>query len=421
MRTKLTLGLVLVGTATLAARGDWPQFRGPGGLATSADKGLPVRWGPTENIAWKTPLPGPGTSSPVVKGKRVFVTCYSGYGVPGASGTMEDLKLHVVCVGLDDGKILWDKTVAPRLPEFRFGGRNTHGYASGTPAADDGRVYAFFGRTGVVAFDHAGNQLWHTPVGDKVHEWGSGSSPVLYGDMVIVNAGVESGALVALDKTTGKEAWRVPGMRETWASPLVVELPGGKAEVVMSSQGRVMGIDPESGEVLWTCQGLRNYACPTPVAHAGVVYVVGDRFQPTALAIRAGGRGDVTNSHVLWRVNKGPVVPSPVYHDGHLYFAHDTLRIAYCLDARDGKVVYEERLRPESDILYPSPVLADGKLYYLSRDGRGFVLKAGPEYEVLAANERLERSAFNASPAVAGGRLLLRSDRHLYCITNEKN
>jgi outer membrane protein assembly factor BamB len=408
------------GQATKAGA-DWPQFRGPGGRAISSDTGLPLKWSARENLSWKTELPGPGTSSPIVKGERIFVTCYSGYGIrSGDPGDMAKLKRHVVCLGLGDGKVLWDRAIDSKLPEEPFTNRMpNHGYASSTPAADDERVYAFFGKTGVVAFDHAGKQLWQADVGSKVHGWGSAASPILHGDLVIVNACTESESLVALDKKTGKEVWRLPGIQETWASPVLVELPEGKTELVLSAQGRVHGLDPATGKSLWTAKGLSNYVCPTPVAHDGVIYVLGDRFQPTAMAIRAGGRGDVTASHVLWRTNKAGVVSSPLYHDGHLYFAHDTLKIAYCLDARTGKVVYEERLLPESDLIYPSPVLGDGKLYYLSRDGRMFVLAAGTRFQVLVVNDRIDRGLYNASPVIADGRLLLRSDRYLYSVGNK--
>lgn len=396
---------------------DWPQFRGPGGKATGTGTGLPVKW-TASDVRWKTDLPGPGASSPIIKNGKIFLTCFTGYGVAqGNPGNMDSLKRHVLCLDRASGKILWNQPVESKLPDQKFGDRlPLHGYASSTPVADDERVYAFFGKSGVFAFDHAGKQLWQTPVGDGIHGWGSGTSPVLFGDLVLVNACVESQSLVALDKKTGMEKWRLPRVRESWSSPLLVDLPGGKTEVIICTAGKIHGIDPATGKELWTCKGIGSYVCPTPVAHEGVVYAIGDRFKPTAVAVRAGGRGEVTSSHVLWSIGKGSVVPSPVFHNGFLYFAHDTLSTAYCVDAATGKVVYEERLLPQTDYLYPSPVVADGKLYYLSRSGQVFVLPAAPKFQILAVNDRLERSTFNASPVVHNGELLLRSDKTLYCI-----
>jgi len=254
-------------------------------------------------------------------------------------------------------------------------------------------------------------------VGSDLNGWGSAASPVLHGNLVIVNASVESQSLVALDKATGKERWRAPGIRDAWNTPLVVELPGGKSEIVVPILKKVLAFDPTNGKQLWSCDNEINwYICPSAVAHDGVVYSIGGRGSGGGIAVRAGGRGDVSGSHVVWKLKKGSNVSSPVYHDGHVYFAHENLGIAYCVNAKSGEVVYEQRLEPEPGQIYASPVLAGKRLYYVSRGGRTVVLAATPKFEQLAHNPALDRSTHNATPAISGDHLLLRSDKYLYCI-----
>jgi len=395
---------------------DWAQFRGPGGRAISDGVGLPLTWSATENIVWKTALPGPGASSPVVLGDRVFVTCYSGYGVGGSGrGEMSDLKLHVVCVDRESGRILWDRHVEPRLPEqARI--RDDHGYASSTPVAEGDRVYVFFGKSGVLAFDFEGNPLWRTEVGSQLHGWGSAASPVLFGDLLIVNASVESESLVALDKRTGKKVWRAGGIREAWNTPVLVPLEGGVHELVVAMPQKVLGFDPVTGRQLWDCGNeITWYIAPSVVAHDGVIWSIGGRSGVAAVAVRAGGRGDITATHRLWTSEKGSNVSSPIVHEGHLYWMNDSRGIAFCAEAMTGRIVYEEQIERAGQI-YASPVLANGRLYYLSRSGRAFVVAASPRYELLAVNDLRDGSTFNASPAVVCNRLFIRSDKFLYCL-----
>lgn len=394
---------------------DWPQFRGPGGQGVSAAKGLPVTWSATENVVWKTELPGAGTSSPIIVGPRVFITCFSGYGLPGQErGDQELLKLHLLCLDRTSGRILWNQEVAPRLPEQPTM-REGHGYASSTPAADTERIYAFFGRSGVVAFNHEGKQLWKSDVGSQLNGWGSAASPVLFGDLVIVNASVESESVVALNKKTGQEVWRKNGIREAWNTPLLVTLADGKTELVVATMGKLFGLNPTTGEELWSCAtGIGWYMVPSLVAHDGIIYCIGGR-SGGSLAVRAGGRGDVTETHRIWTGRKGSNVSSPIVHKGHLYWMHENQGIAYCAETKSGEIVYEQRV-DGADQVYASPVLSEDKLFYVTRTGRSFVVAAKPTFELIAKNAPIERSIFNASPAVAGNHLFLRSDRHLYCL-----
>jgi outer membrane protein assembly factor BamB len=389
---------------------EWLQFRGPGGQGTTNEKNLPLTWSDTENVVWKTELPGFGASSPIALGERLYVTCYSGYGLDGQdAGELEDLKLHVVCLS-QDGDIIWDTKVEPRQPESER--VRDHGYAGPTPVTDGEHLYVFFGKTGVLKFDLDGNQLWQTGVGEETHGWGCGTSPVLYQDLVIVNASVESGSLVAIDKNSGKEAWRAGGMKASWNTPHLVSTVDGKQELVVSVKDKVLAFDPGTGRPLWNCEGIPDYVCPSIVSHDGVVYVIGGR-QSKAIAIRAGGKGDVTDSHRLWEAKAGANVCSPVIHEGHLYWVSDKNTVAYCVRLADGEVMYAERFPSQP---YASPLLGDGKLYIVTRNGGTYVLAAKPEYEQLAHNRFDDRSTFNASPIAANGRLLLRSDRFLYCI-----
>jgi outer membrane protein assembly factor BamB len=306
------------------------------------------------------------------------------------------------------------------MPEQEYEGPflTLHGYASSTPASDGNRVYVFFGKSGVHAFDLAGRPLWETSVGADTNEWGSGTSPVVSENLVIVNASAESGTLVALNKDDGKVVWTAQGMESSWNTPLLVAV-GDRKELVISVEGRVRAFDPKTGKDLWSCLGIEDYVCPSLVAHQGVVYGIGGRSN-TTLAIRAGGQGDVTTSHLLWKINRGSNVCSPVYHEGRLYWTSENRGIVYCVNAKEGTVVYEERLDPAPDRIYASPVLANGKLYVVSRTKGTYVIAAQPTFKLLAHNTLEDPSVFNASPAASDGQLFLRSDRTLYCIGKKR-
>lgn len=400
---------------------DWLRFRGPNGSATSEEKGLPLTWSGAENIVWKTPLPGPGASSPIVVDNRVFVTCYSGYGVDRDNpGDQSALRLHLICADRATGKIRWDQVIEPSLPEENLGKfMKLHGYASGTPASDGQVVYAFFGRTGVFAFDLDGHELWRADVGEGTHGFGTGTSPILYKNLVIVNASVESSCLIALDKQSGREVWRAPEIMDSWNTPVLVGAGRDKQELVLDTKDRLRGFDPETGEMLWHCKGPNDprYICPSPVAGDGIVYALHGYFGPM-VAVETGGRSDVGSTHERWRseARMGSNVPSPLLHEGYLYWTNEKGGV-FCVNAKTGQEMYKGQLDPKPDLVYASPVAADGKLYYVSRTGGTYVLAAKPEFELLAHNTiATDDSVFNASPVVCGSRLLLRSDRFLYCI-----
>jgi outer membrane protein assembly factor BamB len=410
------VGLVVI-PAALA--GDWMQFRGPGGQGVSDDKGLPEKWSETENIAWKANLPGPGSSCPITVGDAIFVTCYSGYAESaGNPGDPKDLMRHLVCLDRKTGAIRWTKDVKPELPEsvYKPGGTDgQHGYASSTPASDGKNLFVFFGKSGVFCFDLTGKQLWSKSVGKGTTGWGSATSPVLYNDLVIVNAGVESGALVALNKSDGSEAWRLPGTGSAWSSPMLVDVPGGKPELVLNlagKPGKIVGLDPGTGKKLWSCDGNSDgYVCASVVSHDGVVYAIAGRSS-RSVAVKAGGTGDVKE---LWTCRNDSRVNSPIYHEGHLYWLNEQRSAAMCVDAATGKEVYSQRLSGVEKC-YASAVYADGKIYYVTNNGTTLVIAAKPKYELIATNKLADTSRSNASPVVDNGRLLIRTDKHLYCV-----
>jgi outer membrane protein assembly factor BamB len=395
---------------------DWRQFRGPGGQGISDEKGLPVEWGTNKNIAWKIKLPGAGASCPVTLSNRVYVTCYSGYGMDTKMpGNQKDLKRHFVCVDRIQGKITWTKDFDPVLPEHNYSGEGSyHGYAASTPITDGERLYVFFGKSGVFCFDLDGKQIWHSPVGKGTSGWGSGASPILYKNLLIINASVEDNALVAFDKMTGKEVWRAKDFRQAWGTPILAPNPEQGTELVLSSQGRVTGVDPESGEELWFASFANSYICPSVVMNKDTIYAIGAGSQ--SVAIKTGGCGSVNKTHVLWRQNRGSNAGSPVYHDGHLYWASESGGVVHCQEVATGKPVYSERL-PDAKRVWASPVFADGKLYYVSQDKGVYVVAARPKFELLARNVFTDDdSRSNASLAISDGHLFLRNDQYLYCI-----
>jgi outer membrane protein assembly factor BamB len=461
-RFVVSLGLgLLTFCAGPAPAGDWPRFHGPDGSGISRDtQPLPVKWSETENLKWKYKLPGPGSSSPIVVGPRVFVTCWTGYGMDSDNpGDEKDLRRHLLCLDRDTGNVLWDQSVEPVLPEDSYSGRFTeHGYASHTPVSDGEHVYVFFGKTGALAFDLDGKKLWQTSVGtgSGPHGWGSASSPILYKNLVIVTASAESKSLVALDKETGKEVWRRQdaGFSGTWGTPILVDCGTGRTDLVIAVPFHVWGFNPDDGKLRWQCEGLASDSiCASAVGRDGVVYALetGPRGGGT-MAVRAGGEGDVTKTRVLWRGKERTRIGTPIVNSGRIYWFSN--RTANCLDAATGKPIYQKRLdggtaapapgpagagpagpgaagpgrgrrrgggpggRPNiRGMDYSSPVLADGKIYFVSRSGVIYVYAAGPEFKLRGQNHfASDHGDFSATPAVSDGQLFIRSSKYLYCV-----
>lgn len=362
---------------------EWTQFRGPNGQGIAATAKLPVKWSKTENILWKIDLPGPGASSPVIFKDRIYLTCFTGFGVQGMPGKMENLERHLLCVD-KDGKIVWQKAIKAKLPETPTM-REGHGYASSTPVVDGEHIYVYYGITGAFAFDHKGNQVWQADLGDKINGFGSANSPILFGDMVIFNASIESESLFALDRRTGKEKWRVRGIRESWNSPIVVDVDS-KKQLVFAIMGKVLGLEPLTGEQIWSCATeIGWYMVPGLVERDGLIFCTGGRSSQ-AFAVKTGGKGDVSRTHRAFTFNRGTNVSSPLWHDGHVYWFNDNTATAFCADMKTGKIVFEEKLERANQV-YGSPVLADGKIYCIDRSGKTYVIAAKPTFQVLATND----------------------------------
>lgn len=441
-----TLGLSIILLATSVSHtiaSDWSRFRGPNGSGVSPDtETTPATWTDTENVKWSIDLPGPGSSCPIVVGDKVFVTCWSGYGLDrNEPGDQEDLKRHLVCVSRENGKVLWDQSIDPYLPEDEYGGMFAeHGYASHTPVSDGENVYAFFGKTGVVAFDRDGNKLWQTSVGTEsgVQNWGTASSPLLYKNLVIVPAAAENHALVALDKETGSEVWKqeAEGFAGTWGSPILVDGPDGDKQIVLAVPGEIWAFNPDSGKLKWYSKGPGDNSYTSSVVTSdGNIFALGNRDGDT-IAVKVGGKGDVSESNILWTSRERGGIGSPLVHDGLIYWI--SRDIATCIDAATGEEVYQERLETPpadetaaeeaggrrgrfSNSSYSSVVAADGKLYFITRQGLCYVLKLGPEFEQLAVNRfGNDEGDFSATPAISDGELFIRSSEKLYCVSEKK-
>ncbi len=438
MKPLLAAILLSAGLALSSIAGqNWPQLRGPDADGIAGDADIPLTWSEKENMAWKTELPGPGSSSPVIWGGKVFVTCWSGYGDRDGADDMTKLVRRLVCLSLEDGKILWDSAVPAAQPEDPFQGMLTeHGYASNTPVTDGERVFVFFGKSGALAFDLDGKQLWQADLGkgSSNRRWGSAASPMLWKDSLIVNASDESRAIYALDKKTGSQLWKADGdvLDLAYSSPVAVEREGGITDLVVAVPQELWALNPETGRLRWyAMHELPGNVSPALVVTADSLIMTGG-FPRTATAAfsRRGGKGDVTAANKLWEASDSSYVPSPVLHEGRLYVINDQ-GFAICMDAKTGQTVFRERAlqqtgggfgrRGGGKPFYASPILVNGKLYCVSRRNGALVMAAEPQFKILATNViEGDTSQFNSTPAVSGSRMLLRSQRAVYCIQSAK-
>ena len=438
----LLLTALAVTSPGASAAGDtnWPQWRGPDGSGISTERNLPEEWGETKNVRWKTPLPGKGHSSPVVWGKRVFVTtAVEGAAVPGAKAVEHKIEgqvwkhpdsvgadrkhtLKVIALDRDTGRILWEQTAWEGTPYDDRHRKSS--FASATPATDGRMVYAYFGTEGLYAYDMAGKLAWTANVGKLANSgMGTGTSPILHENFVIIQADEEDGnnsSIVAYEKKTGKEVWRTPRkVQISWATPLLVNT-GKRTELITSGNESVISYDPATGKELWRGKGLESNAIPSPVATAGHDMVVVSAGYPAkaAYAIKLGASGELKETDIAWKYAKGTAyVPSPILYGDYIYLLTDK-GIMTCLDARTGEVKYEGGRPPVPATFTASPVAFDGKILLTSEDGDTFIVKAGPKHEVLRTNSLGE--PVYASPAVAGGKIFIRGEKNLYAIEQAK-
>ena len=330
---------------------DWTRFRGPNGSGISEDKeSTPTSWSEKENLKWKVPLPGAGVSCPIVVGERVFVTCYSGYGMNQEEpGDVANLVRHLVCVDRGTGKILWQNEVPSTVPEDPFSGMGVpqHGYASHTPTSDGKSVFVFFGKSGVLAFDLDGKKLWEVSVGtgSDSRRWGSSSSPIVYENVLIVPAGAEGRALIGLDKSTGKELWKLDSEKlgNVWGTPAIAKV-GSTTELVIGAPGEIWGLDPKSGKFGWYCMYLENgdQFSSSVVVDGEVIYAVEGRGGGS-VAVKAGGKDDVTATKTIWKGQDNGRFASPIIYEGRLYIVSG--RTVTCIDAKTQEKIFAGRMK----------------------------------------------------------------------------
>lgn len=398
--------------ARAAGPGFWPQWRGP--LFTGEAPGArpPVTWSESQNVRFKVAIPGAGKSTPVIWGDTLYLTT----AVPAG----EELEFTVLALGRKDGATRWSRVVRREKPHE--GTHKDGSYAGGSALTDGQRVYAFFGSRGLFALDLTGKVLWEKQLGQMKTRlaFGEGASPALHAGTLIVNWDHEGEDFVAaFDAATGREKWRKLRDEPTsWSTPLVVTV-GGRAQVVVSATNKVAGYALEDGSLLWETSGMTYNVIPTPVVAGDLLFAMSG-FRGTALrAIRLGGAKGVLSGPpaIAWSHDRDtPYVPSPLVHQGGLYFLKHNSGILTRLDAATGQPSFTERLEGVANV-YASPVAADGRVYVAGRDGGTAVLKAGPAFEVLAVN-RLD-DGFDASPALAEGDLYLRGQKHLYRIAEK--
>ncbi len=424
--------LTLPGVVAIAD--DWPRFRGPAGSGVANDSdSLPIAWSPAAYLGWKTPLPGPGASSPIIVDGKVFVTCYSGCGLTRERrDDIQNLMRHLVCIDLKSGEVIWQRDVKGSLPEDSYyeTGVSSHGYASHTPVSDGNNVYAFFGKGGVYAFDMDGNELWHADAGKESDppKWGSSSSPIIYDDVLIVTASAESQSIIGFDKSTGKELWRqeATGLDGMWGTPTLVKVDEDRTDLVMHVAKELWGLDPESGKMRWYADVTASQQAYASVISNGNRVFAFSGQGGVSIALDADGSGNISDTNSIWATTENATYSSPVCHQSKLYVV--SRGVVSVIDARTGDRLKQVRLKGSKrtgnarfgSLDYASPVVVGDRLYYLNASGQMYVFDLGDEISQLAVNEiTTEKETFWGSPAVSDGRMVLRSSKYLYCIADK--
>jgi outer membrane protein assembly factor BamB len=411
---RLLVLLLIAGTSILVQAEDWPQFRGPTGQGHATERGLPLEWSESKNIVWKTPVPGLGWSSPVVAAGRVWLT------------TVVESKERRGRVSASLRALAFDVATGREVVNVEVFRLDDAGYvnpknsrASPTPIVDGERVYVHFGADGTAALTTSGEILWTTHLRYE-SQHGNGGSPTLYRDLLIVNCDGNGGEayVIALDTATGKTRWKTPRRRpadQAYSTPLVITT-GDRDQLVSVGAYRAAAYEPLTGQEIWRVSygdGFSNV--PRPVFGQGLVFIATGFQTPTLIAVRPDGKGDVTRTHLAWTISRGaPYTPSPLLVGNDLYYVSDT-GVLSLADATSGQVIWQQRLGGNYSA---SPVLADGRIYFQSEEGLTTVIAPGREFRRLAVN-RLDGTTL-ASIAVSNGSLFIRSDSHLYRITERK-
>jgi outer membrane protein assembly factor BamB len=394
------LTLCLAATALIQ---DWPEFRGPTGQGHSDERGLPLTWGEDKNVKWKVAIPGRGWSSPAIQGDRIWLT----------TATEEGQSLRAVSVDRNNGTILQNIEVFRLKSTGSINSKNSQ--ASPTPIIEGDRVYLHFGANGTACITQSGQIVWKTHLAYDNGQHGPGGSPVIYGELLIVSCdGQDIQYVAALDKHTGKVRWKRPRQGyQAYTTPLIIRLPGGD-QVISPGALRAIAYEPRTGKELWQVsygEGFSNV--PRPVYGHGMVFICTGFHQPSLLAVRLDGRGDVTKTHVAWALKRGvSLTPSPLLIGDELYLISDN-GIATCIDAKTGTEHWRARVDGNHSA---SPIYADGRIYFLSEEGESVVIAPGKEFKLLARNQ-LDGETL-ASMAVSGASIFIRSRTHLYRLSN---
>lgn len=383
----------------------WPRWRGPSGQGLVADGEYPDTWSGTENVLWKVPVIGEGNSSPIVWGEYIFLTTAQDKGK----------QRSILAFQRSDGRLLWECFAPQATPEQAH---FKNGHASATPTTDGRYVYAYFGSHGLVAVDMNGKLVWHTDLGTINAVHGTACSPLLYQDLVIIVQDLKGGVgsfVGAFDRETGRERWRTRrDGRRGWYTPIAIRA-GNRDEIIVSGSNEVKAYDPETGREFWTVRGNMFEVVPTPVVGHGLIFCSSGREGPT-LAIRPGMVGDVTDTKIVWSIPKGsPFVPSPILYGDYLYTVNDIRSTVSCIEARSGRILWQEQIGlTRREGFSASPVAFDDKVFFTNEAGETFVLKSGPDFNLLHVN-RLGESVL-ASPALVDGRWYWRTAKHLLAI-----
>jgi outer membrane protein assembly factor BamB len=401
------VGILAIFQLAASHADDWPAWRGPKGNGISTESVAPMMWSATENIAWRTEIPGHGRSSPIVTGDRVFVT----------TGVDEDQSRRVICIDRGDGRMLWSKSVHTG-PGGKMHQDNT--MASSTPVTDGERVFAAFvddQGMKVVALDMDGNVLWNANPGTYFSNHGFAASPVIYGDGVIINGHQDGTAFVVmLDRRTGSEVWRyTPAINQRSFSTPVLTQYDGEDQLILTGSQQTLGLNPSTGELLWNASGPTEKFVCTPSAGHGMVFSFGGSPEKKSLAVKLGGTGDVSETHVVWRSERGmPYVPSPLLVGDYLHIIND-LGVYTCIEPVSGKVLHTARALGST---YSSPIAVGDRIYMFEDTGECTIFENRPGFHVLAKNS-LDEEMYT-TPAMSNGQLFVRTTTALVCISESE-
>lgn len=433
LRTLIVLSLLAGFSPGDDFAANWHQWRGPDGSGVSRTASPPLEWSETKNIRWKVAVEGQGGSSPIIWQDKVFLLTAIDTGRVDPDKVAPEEQTHknpfgikypntfheyvVLCLDRSNGKVIWREVAATRVPVE--GHHRDNDFASSSPTTDGERLYVWFGSAGFYCYSLDGKQLWNRDLGtaETRLSFGEASSPVVHEGKVILNRDQEGQSyVVVMDAATGDTLWRKDRDEPScWATPIVVEHDGVE-QLITNGHNRVRSYNLENGDLLWECGGQVSNVTPSPVASNGLVYCMSGYRGSSVMALPLDAKGDISDSdQIAWRGDRGtPYVPSPILYDDFLYFNASNNPILTCVDAKEGDVLIERTRMPGLRGVYASPVGASDRVYYVGRDGSTLVLNKGKKFEVLATNVLDE--PVDATPALAGEEIFIRSDRSLYCI-----